>query len=238
MNQNRDIIFKPRSRNNFGLYATVRSRWFSGLALCIDKYKEHQDIPLYRKYLLHGHNYAVPFTFPTYTAYIEGWALYAESLGEEMGLFENPYMLFGHYLSEMLRACRLVIDTGIHSLGWTRDKAIHFLSKYTDLSYEDASAEVDRYIIWPGHACSYKIGEMKIKALRKKAEKILGKVFDIKEFHDQILRLGPVSLEVLEYVIDDWIELTKPATNLASLHNTTHMNCLLIFTLYMVFQIT
>jgi uncharacterized protein (DUF885 family) len=143
------------------------------------------------------------------TAYTEGWALYAERLGIEMGLFGDPYDDFGRLLYEMWRATRLVVDTGIHAFGWSRERAIEYMRTNTALSELNIVNEVDRYIGWPGQATGYKIGELEIRALRAKAEDALGKDFDIRLFHDAILLEGPLPLDVLAQKIDAWIEAEK-----------------------------
>ncbi|KAH9491796.1 hypothetical protein Btru_029528 [Bulinus truncatus] len=171
-----------------------------------DLYSQHFDIPLYRAQPMNGRLYSVPFHFPVYSAYSEGWALYAEYLGHELGLYQDSYELFGRYVSEIFRACRLVVDTGIHAYGWSRDQAINFLNDYSDFPLSQIAAEVDRYITAPGQACSYKVGEIKIKNLRKKAEEALGSLFDIKEFHHQMLKIGYVPLDILEEVMSEWIQ--------------------------------
>jgi uncharacterized protein (DUF885 family) len=143
------------------------------------------------------------------TAYTEGWALYAERLGIEMGLFADPYDDFGRLLYEMWRATRLVVDTGIHAFGWSRDRAIEYMRTNTALSELNIVNEVDRYIGWPGQATGYKIGELEMRALRAKAEAALGKDFDIRTFHDAILLEGPLPLDVLAQKIDAWIDAEK-----------------------------
>ena len=125
-----------------------------------------------------------------YRPYGEGWGLYTEFLAEEMGMYTTPYEKFGQLTYEMWRACRLVVDTGIHAKGWTRDQVVEFMAKNTALSLHEINTETDRYISWPGQALSYKIGELKIRELRKKAEKELGSDFDIREFHEVILEAG------------------------------------------------
>jgi uncharacterized protein (DUF885 family) len=137
------------------------------------------------------------------SAYSEGWGLYAESLGDEIGFYKTPYARFGKLNSEIFRACRLVIDTGIHSLGWTRQQAIDYFIANTGLA---RVSEVDRYIAWPGQALSYKIGELKIKELRAKAEKQLGSQFNIREFHDVILGNGALPLDLLEEQVDAYLK--------------------------------
>jgi uncharacterized protein (DUF885 family) len=139
------------------------------------------------------------------SAYGEGWALYAEKLGVEMGLYETPYDDFGRLSYEMWRACRLVVDTGIHHKGWTRDQAIAFLADNTALPRHEIETEVDRYISWPGQALSYKLGELDILRLRKKAETALGPKFDLRAFHDAVLSTGSVPLPVLDARIDRFI---------------------------------
>jgi uncharacterized protein (DUF885 family) len=139
------------------------------------------------------------------SAYGEGWALYCEKLGKEMGIYQTPYDEFGRESYEMWRAARLVIDTGIHHKGWTRDQAITFLAGHTALSQHEVETEVDRYISWPGQALSYKLGEIKIVELRAKAEKQLGPRFDIRKFHDAVLDIGSVPLPVLETRIEKFI---------------------------------
>lgn len=143
------------------------------------------------------------------TAYVEGWALYSETLGYEMGLFKDPYQRFGTLSDEMLRAMRLVVDTGIHSKGWTREKAIEYMLANSDMGKTDATAEVERYIAIPSQALAYKIGALTIQRLKAKAKKALGKKFDVREFHNQILNTGALPLTVLEKKIDDWIAATK-----------------------------
>ena len=140
-----------------------------------------------------------------YVAYGEGWALYAESLGYEMGFYKDPYIHFGTLSNEMLRACRLVIDTGIHSMGWTRAQSIKYLGDNTGMTAGVVEAEVDRYIVIPGQALGYKIGELKIKALRARAKAALGDAFDVRRFHNAILDDGALPLTILEARIDEWI---------------------------------
>jgi uncharacterized protein (DUF885 family) len=141
-----------------------------------------------------------------YTSFVEGWALYAESLGYETQMYEDLYQLYGALIFEMWRACRLVVDTGIHAKKWTREEAVAYMKKYTANSDLDIKSEVDRYIAWPGQALAYKTGEMKIKELRKKSEETLGSKFDIKEFHDTVLKNGALPLPLLEVEINRWIQ--------------------------------
>jgi uncharacterized protein (DUF885 family) len=140
-----------------------------------------------------------------FTAYGEGWALYAESLGYEMGFYKDPYQKLGNLSHEMRRACRLVVDTGIHAFGWTREQAIAYMHYNTGETLEFTTAEVDRYIVWPGQASAYKVGELKIKALRTKARAALGEDFDLRRFHNIVIDGGSVPLSVLEANVDTWI---------------------------------
>ena len=143
------------------------------------------------------------------TAYVEGWALYSETLGYDMGLFKDPYQRFGTLSDEMLRAMRLVVDTGIHSKGWTREQAIDYMLANSDMGKTDATAEVERYIAIPSQALAYKIGALTILRLKDKAKKELGKKFDVREFHNQVLNTGALPLTVLEKKIDAWIAASK-----------------------------
>jgi uncharacterized protein (DUF885 family) len=138
-------------------------------------------------------------------AYIEGWALYAESLGPELGMFVDPLQQFGSLNEEMLRAMRLVVDTGLHIKGWTRDQAIAYMLANSAMGRTDATTEVERYIAMPGQALGYKIGQLTIRALRTKAEQALGAKFDVRAFHAQVLMSGALPLEVLQAKIDRWI---------------------------------
>ena len=146
---------------------------------------------------------------PSYTAFVEGWGLYSESLGEEMGFYRDPYSKFGQLTYEMWRAIRLVVDTGMHQLGWSRQQAIDFFKENAGKSEHDIVVEVDRYIVWPGQALAYKIGELKIKELRAFATEALGEKFDIRGFHDEVLGKGAVPLSVLEANIRAWVDAQR-----------------------------
>jgi uncharacterized protein (DUF885 family) len=139
------------------------------------------------------------------TAYIEGWGLYAESLGKDLGVYSDPYNYFGYLQNELWRAIRLVVDTGLHSKNWTREQVIDYMLDNSAESRTQSVAEAERYMAIPGQALAYKIGELKIVELRRKAEKALGERFDVREFHAEVLKDGSVPLNVLEDKIDRWI---------------------------------
>ena len=143
-----------------------------------------------------------------YVGYGEGWATYAETLGPELGLFKDPFSAFGHLNSELFRAVRLVVDTGIHLQGWTRQQAIDYMNANSANSPADNEIEVDRYIAWPGQALAYKVGQLKIRALRDKAQATLGDKFDVRRFHAAILDNGPLPLAILDQQVDQWLDAT------------------------------
>ena len=147
------------------------------------------------------------------SAFGEGWGLYSERLGIEAGFYTDPYSDFGRLTYEMWRACRLVVDTGIHAKGWTRQQALDFMASNTALALHEVRTETDRYISWPGQALAYKLGELKIRELRARAETTLGSRFDVREFHDVLLGAGSIPLSVLERRISDWIALKQRATS-------------------------
>jgi uncharacterized protein (DUF885 family) len=155
--------------------------------------QEMENVPEFRKHA-------------GYSAFVEGWALYSESLGEELGLYKDPYSKFGQLSYEMWRAVRLVVDTGMHSMGWTRQQAIDFFRENTGKTDQDIIVEVDRYIVWPGQALAYKIGQMKIRELRTEAEKKLGEKFDVRRFHDAVLENAAVPVSVLEAHMKQWMD--------------------------------
>ena len=155
--------------------------------------QELENVPWFRQY-------------PSYTAFSEGWGLYSESLGEEMGFYKDPYSKFGQLTYEMWRAIRLVVDTGMHYLGWSRQQAIDFFKVNAGKSEHDIVVEIDRYIVWPGQALAYKIGELKFKELRAYAEEALGEEFDIRAFHDEVLGNGTVPLDMLDANLRSWVE--------------------------------
>jgi uncharacterized protein (DUF885 family) len=143
------------------------------------------------------------------TVFVEGWGLYSESLGKDIGLYRDPYSRFGQLTYEMWRAIRLVVDTGIHEKGWSRDRAIAYFAENAGKSEHDIVVEVDRYIVWPGQALAYKLGELRIKALRAEAEKVLGTKFDVRRFHDELLSRGALPIDVLEPRMRAWMAREK-----------------------------
>ena len=162
--------------------------------------QENDSLPEFRKILW-------------YSAYGEGWALYTESLGKELGLYTDPYQYFGTLSAEMHRAIRLVVDTGLHAMGWTREQAIQYSLENEAESKASITSEIERYMANPGQALSYKIGQLKILELRNRAEQALGDDFDIREFHQLVLQTGCIPLAILEEQIDEWIK-TRASTKI------------------------
>jgi uncharacterized protein (DUF885 family) len=143
------------------------------------------------------------------SAFGEGWGLYAEWLGVEAGMYTDPYTRFGRLTYEMWRACRLVVDTGMHALGWSRQQAMDYMAERTALSLHEVRTEIDRYISWPAQALAYKLGELTIRELRREAEEALGPAFDVRDFHDAVLQSGAVPLTVLQAELRSWISTAR-----------------------------
>jgi uncharacterized protein (DUF885 family) len=184
--------YKLEARPKWEMEALTLHEAVPGHHLQISLAQELQGLPEFRKNT-------------SYTAYVEGWALYAESLGEDMGFYTDPYSKFGQLTYEMWRAVRLVVDTGLHSMDWSREQAIEFFAANTAKTLQDITVEVDRYIVWPGQALGYKMGQLRIRELRTKAERRLGRRFNLRGFHDVVLGQGAVPLDALERMVEDWI---------------------------------
>ena len=185
--------YKLEARPKWEMEALTLHEAVPGHHLQISIGQELPDVPDFRKHV-------------GYSAFVEGWALYSEGLGEDLGLYTDPYSKFGQLTYEMWRAVRLVVDTGMHSMGWTRDQAIQFFKDNTGKTDQDIVVEIDRYIVWPGQALAYKLGQLKIRELRTEAERHLGPKFSVRKFHDAVLENGAIPLNVLDAHIRQWIE--------------------------------
>ncbi|MBI3549936.1 MAG: DUF885 domain-containing protein [Elusimicrobia bacterium] len=187
-----------KTRPKWEMEALTAHEAVPGHHLQISLAQETDDLPEFRKY-----------SGPT--AYVEGWGLYSESLGAELGLYKDPHSRFGQLVYEMWRACRLVVDTGLHSMGWSRQKAIDYFLENTSKTSHDIEVEIDRYINTPGQALAYKLGELKFKELKAHAKAELGDRYDVRAFHDAVLALGAVPLEILESQMKAWVAARKAA---------------------------
>lgn len=185
-------LYRPEVRPKYEMEVLTSHEAVPGHHLQISLAQEQRKLPQFRRNA-------------GYTAYVEGWALYSESLGDEIGLYQDPYSKFGQLTYDMWRAVRLVVDTGMHAKGWTREQAIEFFKANAAKTEADIVNEIDRYISDPGQALAYKIGQMQIRALRTEAEKALGARFDLRAFHDQLLSTGAVPLDIMEANIHRWI---------------------------------
>ena len=189
-------LYKPESRPKYEIPVLTVHEAVPGHHFQISIAQELENVPNFRKY-------------QGITAFVEGWGLYSEELGEYMNLYEDPYDKFGQLTYDMWRAIRLVVDTGMHYMDWSREDAINLFLENSAKSQLDIENEVDRYIAWPGQALAYKIGQLKILELRNKAESELGDKYDIKDFHYEVLKRGSLPLDLLEFYINEWIEETK-----------------------------
>jgi uncharacterized protein (DUF885 family) len=202
-------LYKPEARPKWEMEVLTSHESVPGHHLQIAlQYENAADVPMIRR-------------MADFTAYAEGWALYAESLGDQLGLYTDPYQKFGQLTYDMWRAVRLVVDTGIHSKGWTRQQAVDYFRANAPKSDLDIANEIDRYIAWPGQALAYKVGQMKIFELRDAAKRTLGSRFDIREFHDVVLSTGAVPLSVLEKSVRDWMAAKQGAVGKAPTRPTS-----------------
>jgi uncharacterized protein (DUF885 family) len=195
------VVYKPwmaEKMPTFGIAAWVLHEGVPGHHLQIALTQELENLPTFRR-------------DDEATAFVEGWALYAERLGEEMGIYRDPYEQFGRLSLEIWRACRLAIDTGLHVMGWSRERAMACLQENSALAPAEIEFEVDRYIAWPGQALAYKVGELEIARLRERASRELGQDFDVRAFHDVVLGAGPLPLDLLEQRVARWINATSAA---------------------------
>jgi len=184
-------------RNLYSVESIAYHEGIPGHHLQISIAQEMTGIPEFRK-------------FEGYTAYVEGWAFYSEHLGKDVGLYQDPYSDYGRLENDVWRAIRLVVDTGVHSQGWTREQMVEYFRDHSNIDEPSIQSEVDRYIAWPSQALAYKIGQLKILELRDRAKKALGEKFDIRAFHDQVIDSGALPLDVLDQRIDTWIATQKP----------------------------
>jgi uncharacterized protein (DUF885 family) len=188
--------YNATDRNLYAIEAVAYHEGIPGHHLQISIAQELEDVPTFRK-------------FSGYTAFVEGWALYSERLGKEVGFYQDPYSDYGRLQADMWRAIRLVVDTGVHSQHWSRDQVVQYFHDHSNIEESTVQTETDRYIGWPAQALAYKLGQLKILELRERAKKALGDKFDLRAFHDQVLDSGALPLDVLSDRIDAWIAKQK-----------------------------
>ena len=184
--------YNATDRNLYAVEAIAYHEGIPGHHLQLSIAHELTDVPSFRKY-------------QEYTAFVEGWALYAEHLGKDAGFYQDPYSDYGRLEADLWRGIRLVVDTGVHSQHWTRQQMVDYFHEHSAIDETTVQSEVDRYIAWPGQALAYKVGQLKILELRARAQKALGAKFDIRAFHDEVLDSGALPLDVLETRVDAWI---------------------------------
>ncbi len=188
--------YNATERNLYGVESIAYHEGLPGHHLQISIAQELTDLPEFRKY-------------EGYTAYVEGWGLYAEQLGKDAGFYQDPYSDYGRLEADIWRAIRLVVDTGVHSEGWSREQMVDYFHEHSNIDEPSIQAEVDRYIAWPGQALAYKVGQLEILELRDRAQKTLGTKFDLRAFHDEVLDSGALPLDVLEKRVDAWVAAQK-----------------------------
>ncbi len=188
--------YNATERNLYGVESIAYHEGLPGHHLQISIAQELTDLPEFRKY-------------EGYTAYVEGWGLYAEQLGKDAGFYQDPYSDYGRLEADIWRAIRLVVDTGVHSEGWSREQMVDYFHEHSNIDEPSIQAEVDRYIAWPGQALAYKVGQLEILELRDRAQKTLGTKFDLRAFHDEVLDSGALPLDVLEKRVDTWVAAQK-----------------------------
>ena len=189
-------LYKPETRPKYEIPVLSVHEAVPGHHHQIALAQELENVPKFRNHL-------------SFTSFVEGWGLYSEQLGENMGLYDDPYDKFGQLTYDMWRAIRLVVDTGMHYKGWSREEAVELFLQNTAKTPQDINNEVDRYIAWPGQALAYKIGQLKIMELRDKAKEELGEKFDLKDYHDFILSFGSIPMNILEEKVNEFIENKK-----------------------------